>query len=190
MDHTRIRGLHKVEFRDPKPFLINLRNLEPQIADANLEPRVKQLRTNVLKEWRETREAALFCYGMGQRIGQPVYLARGESQDYDFIASWVVGEEQHLAPVQLKEVVPENLNPAASLQKTINSLTKYVDANDLTVAIHLNRMGHFDPNSVVVPPLRIAALWIFASIAPDGNEWGLWGNFLEQPDGSRFEYPA
>lgn len=190
MDNTRLRGLQKVEFRDPKPFLTNLKNLEPQIEASDLDPRAKQLRTNGLKEWRETREAALFCYGMGQRIGQTVYLARGESQDYDFVASWVVGDEQHLAPVQLKEVVPESLNPKASLQKTINALTKYVDARDLTVAIHLNRVGHFDPGSVIVPPLRIAALWVFASITPDGSEWGLWGNFLELPVGSRFEYPA
>jgi hypothetical protein len=188
--NTRLRALQKGEFRDPKPFLINLKNLEPQIAASGLDSRVKQLRTNKLKEWRETREAALFCYGMGQRIGQTVYLARGESQDFDFIASWVVGDEQHLAPVQLKEVVPKGLNPNASLQQMINSLTKYADSSDLTVAIHLNRIGRFDLCSVNVPPLGIAALWIFASITPDGSEWGLWGNFLEEPEGTRFVYPA
>jgi hypothetical protein len=188
--NTRLRALQKVEFCDPKPFLINLKNLEPHVAASDIDPRVKQLRTNGLKEWRETREAALFCYGMGQRIGQTVYLARGESQDYDFIASWVVGNEQHLAPVQLKEVVPEGLNPNASLQQTINSLAKYADSSDLTVAIHLNRIERFDPSSVNVPSLGIAALWIFASITPDRSQWGLWGNFLEKPEGTRFEYPT
>jgi len=190
VDRSRLRAIQYSEFRDPRQFLVELRNVEPQIAASSLDPKIKQLRTNRLKEWRETRDAALFCYGMGQRIGQSVLLARGESQDYDFIASWVVGDEQHLAPVQLKEVVPVDLNATASLERTICSLAKYVDSEDLTVAIRLNRQEHFDPRTVVIPPLRIAALWVFGSISPDQSEWGLWGNFLEKPEGSRFAYPA
>ena len=127
---------------------------------------------------------------MGQRIGRPVYLARGESQDYDFVASWVVGDKQHLAPVQLKEVVPQELNPNASLEATIAALSKYVDSEELTVAIHLNRQIRFEPSTVSVPSLNIAALWVFASLTPEQSQWGLWGNFLEQPAGTRFEYPA
>lgn len=190
MDRSRLRAIQSSEFRDPKQFLIELRKVEPQLAASGLDPKVKRLRTNKLKEWRETRDAALFCYGMGQRIGQPVFLARGESQDYDFIASWVVGDEQHFAPVQLKEVVPADLNGTASLERTIRSLTKYVDSEELTVAIRLNRQEHFDPRTVVIPSLRIAALWVFGSISPNQSEWGLWGNFLEEPEGSRFAYPA
>ena len=172
------------------PFLMELRRLEPKVAASNLPQRVKELRTNPLKEWREAREAALFCYGMGQRIGQTVFLARGESQDYDFVASWVVDDTQHFAPVQLKEVVPTSVNPTASVEGTVNSLAKYVDSEDLTVAIHLNQHGHFDPKTVVIPPLHIAALWIFSAIAEDQSEWGLWGDFLEHPEGTRFAYPA
>lgn len=190
MNHSRLREFQRGEFRDPTRFLIALRALEPKVANSSLDARVKQLRTNNLKEWREAREAALFCYGMAQRIGQPIYLCRGESQDYDFVASWVTGSEQHFAPVQLKEVVPEPLNPNSSIEKVIQSLTKYVDSEDLTVAIHLNRQVHFDPKTLAIPQLRIAALWVFGSISPDQSEWGLWGNFLEQPEGTRFAYPA
>lgn len=190
MDRTRLRATQQLDFRDPRQFLINLRNVEPSIAKSGLDSKVRRLRTNKLKPWREARDAALFCYGMGQRIGQTVFLARGESQDSDFMASWVVGDEQHLAPVQLKEVPPADLNPTASLDRIIQALTKYVDSKDLTVAIRIGRAGHFDPAAVVVPPLNIAALWIFASISPNQSEWGLWGNFLEQPEGSRFAYPA
>ena len=87
MNHSRLREFQRGEFRDPTRFLIALRALEPKVANSSLDARVKQLRTNNLKEWREAREAALFCYGMAQRIGQPIYLCRGESQDYDFVAS-------------------------------------------------------------------------------------------------------
>lgn len=190
MDRIRLREIQRGEFRNPADFLVALRGLEQTFASSTLDSSVKHLRTNGLKEWREAREAALFCIGMTQRIGQTIYLSRGESQDYDFVASWVDGDGQHFAPVQLKEVVPESRNANSSVEQIVQSLTKYVDSEDLTVAIHLNRQVHFDPITLVVPPLRIAALWVFASITPDQSEWGLWGNFLEQPEGSRFAYPA
>ena len=194
MDRIRLRELQRGEFRNPTNFLIALRGLESTFASSTLDPRVKHLRTNGLREWREAREAALFCFGLAQRIGHPIFLRRGESQDYDFVASWVDGDEQHFAPVQLKEVVPESLNPNSGVEQIIQSLIKYVDSEDLMVAIHLNRQVHFDPRTLVVPPLRIAALWVFASVSPDQSEWGLWGNFLEQSEGSRegsrFTYPS
>jgi hypothetical protein len=127
---------------------------------------------------------------MAQRIGQTVFLAPSEAQDYDFLASWVVHDTQHLAPVQLKEAVPHDLNRSASIQQTVNALSKYVDSEDLTVAIHLNQRGHFDPAKLTVPPLKIAALWVFGAISEDQNEWALWGNFLETPEGTRYEYPT
>ncbi|MDP3421691.1 MAG: hypothetical protein Q8S10_12305 [Thiobacillus sp.] len=190
MDRIRLRTIQRSEFRDPRPFLVEIRELESRVAGSDLSSKAKQLRTKSLNGWRETREAALFCYGMGQRIGQPVFLSRGESQDYDFIATWVVGETQHFAPVQLKEVVPTDLNATASIESVIRSLTKYVDSTDLTVAIHLNQQVRFDPRMLVVPTLPIAALWVFGSISPDQSEWGLWGNFLEEPEGTRFAYPV
>jgi hypothetical protein len=169
--------------------LVELRKLEPRVMSSALSAKAKELRTNRLKEWRELREASLFCLGMGQRIGQPVFLARGESQDYDFVATWAAGQTQYFAPVQLKEVVPTELNAASSIESVIRSLAKYVDSEDLTVAVYLNRKVLFDPRAVVIPPLPIAALWVFGSITPDQSEWGLWGNLLEEPEGSRFEYP-
>lgn len=190
MDRAWLHSAQKLEFRNPVPFLINLRKLEIEIAASDTPKKVKNLRTNELKELRELREAAIFCHGMGLRIGQTVYVGRGESQDYDFVASWVVGDQQHLAPVQLKEVVPIDLNPKASVQATVNALTKYVDSEQLTVAIHLNQQVRFDPVELVVPTLNIAALWVFASITPDQSTWGMWGNFMESPSSLRYEYPS
>jgi hypothetical protein len=179
-----------LEFEEPKPFLIQLRQLARSGALANAPPKIRDLRTNKLKEWREAREAALFCYGMGERIGQTVYFAKSESQDYDFVASWVVGNNQHLAPVQIKEVVPTTLNPQASLESTMRTLTKYADSEDLTVAIHLNQNTRIERDNLRIPPLKLAALWIFATLKPDQSTWGLWGNFLEpDPEMSQFEYP-
>jgi hypothetical protein len=190
MSSDRARAFQHLEFRDPRPFLVRLREVEPQVANSDLPPKVKALRTNALKWSKELREGALFCYGMAQRIGQTVRLAPFEAQDYDFVASWIVGDTQHLAPVQLKEVVPQDLNSTASVQERVNGLAKYVDSEDLTVVIYLNQRVHFHPAQLVVPPLKIAALWVFGAISPDKEQWGLWGNFLETPEGTRFEYPT
>ena len=161
------------------------------MARAKLPSAVKTLRTNSLKEWREAREAAIFCIGIGQRMGEKVFLARSEASDYDFVASWISGDTRHFAPVQLKEVVPADVNAAASLQATIDSLPrKYVDSADLTVAIYLNRKLRFGASELRIPRMRIAALWIFGGLAPDGSQWGLWGDFLNQTKGTQFAYPA
>jgi len=190
MGQDRTRALQRLEYRDPKPFLVRLRELEPRVVTSKLPKKVKNLRTNPLRWSRELREGALFCFGMSQRIGQTVFLSPSEAQDHDFVASWVVGNTQHLAPVQLKEVVPHDLNLTASVQGIINALAKYTDSADLTVAIHLNQRAHFDPSKLVVPSLKIAALWVFGAISVDQTQWGLWGNFLETPVGTRFEYPT
>jgi len=50
------------------------------------------------------------------------------------------------------------------VQATVDALTKYVDSDELTVAIHLNRQTSFDPVQLVVPALNIAALWVFAAL--------------------------
>jgi hypothetical protein len=190
MTQHRTRAFQQLEYRDPRPFLVGLRELEPRVATSTLPKKVKNLRTNSLKWSRELREGALFCYGMSQRIGQTVFLSPSEAQDHDFVASWVVSDTQHLAPVQLKEVVPHDLNPSTSVQRVVDALEKYTDSADLTVAIHLNQRAHFDPTTLIIPPLKIAALWVFGAISPDQAQWGLWGNFLETPSGTRFEYPT
>ena len=158
---------------------------------SDLPSNVKSLRTNALKEWRQAREAALFCVGIGQRMGQTVRLAKSEESDYDFVASWVTGDTWHFAPVQLKEVVPTDINSAASIQAAIDALpSKYVDSVELTVAIYLNQQVSFDPSDIRIPSMRIGALWVFGGLAPDASEWGLWGDFLDEPKGTRFAYPA
>ena len=190
MDQIRIREFAKLKFQNPCPILVRLREIEVEVAKSNTSPKIRHLRTNPLKSLREMREAALFCYGMGRRIGQTVFLARSEEQDHDFIASWAVDDVQHIVPVQLKEVVAPDLNEAASVQNTIDSLSKYVDSEELAVAIHLNQRCHFEPINIIVPTLRISQLWIFGAISEDQSEWGLWGDFLEEVECTRFAYPT
>jgi hypothetical protein len=189
MDHAWRRYAQTLTFRDPAPFLVKLRNIEFRVAASALPTEVKQLRTNRLNSYRQLRQAAIFCYGMAQRLGVPIYLAEDEAQDYDFVASWVTGDQQHLAPVQLKEVVPTTLNQQASIDDVIAKLRKYPDSHQLTVAIHLNQALRFDPAKVLIPPLRVGSIWAFAAISADQHQWGLWGDFMDTPTGTQFQYP-
>jgi hypothetical protein len=127
MDRTRLRHVSSLKYKEPAPFLVRLRALEPQVAASDLSANAKALRTNSLKEYRELREAALFCHGMSKRLGRPVLLAKGESQDYDFVARCDDGSSYSFVPVQLKEVVPADLNPNGTLSEVLQGLaSKYV----------------------------------------------------------------
>jgi hypothetical protein len=190
MCSANLRAYSALEYGDPMGFLLKLRELEPSIASSGLDRRLRTLRTNKLKPWRELREAALFSHFMSERIGVPVLIARGEAQDYDFVATWEAEGTRHFTPVQIKEVVPEYLNPRAAIEGVIASLTKYADSPDLTVAIHLNKRATFDIREIKVPSLSIASLWMFGAISPDSALWGLWGDFMEQPAGTEHVYPA
>jgi hypothetical protein len=190
MRGDRLRIFAALEYGDPRGFLVKLRELEPEIASSGLDIKVRALRTNQLKPWRELREGALFAHFMSERIGAPVRIARGEAQDYDFVVTWESAGVRKYAPVQIKEVVPPFLNPNAQLSAVIESLKKYTDSADLTVAIHLNTNIKFDLRDLDVPKLSIASLWVFGAIAPRAARWGLWGDLLGARMGTEHDYPA
>jgi len=189
MDAIRLRQVQKREYRDTTAFLKGLRRLELEVLVNVADPQIRRLRTNPLREWRETRVAALFCHGMSERMGVKVFLSKGEFEDADFVATWAADDTRHFALVQLKEVAPDERG--GGLDDVLASLAQYSGKEDLTVLIHLNRQMTFNPANVVVAPgLKIAALWFLLCSAPDHSEWTIWGNFLETPEETRFAYPV
>lgn len=194
MEKVRLRQFAKLAYGDPRDFLATLRNLEWAVAASPTADPIRTLRTQGLKPEREMRDSAIFCVGISERIGFDVWFAPVEDQDFDFIATWFDGDAtRHYCPVQLKEVAPPHLNAGATIQEVVDSLTRYVDSADVTVAIKINRLGRFDPEELRLPAnLRIGGLWIFASLSADQSEFGLWGDFLgktDAPQGTRFSYP-
>lgn len=187
----RTRAFAHLKYRDPQSTLVELRRVESVVAASNDPFLGKNLRTRDLRPLRELREACLFCYGMSQCTGQKFRVAHAEAQDYDAVAMWTNGDCQSFAPIQIKEVVPHELNATASVEAVIQSLEKYMDSQDLTVAIHLNRkINGFNPSAIKISPLRVAALWIFGSISADQSRWAIWGNFLDELRAREFEYPS
>jgi hypothetical protein len=187
----QLRQLQQRDYRDPADFLRALRAVERQTLAQIADSQIRRLRSRSLREWRETRVAALFCYGYTMRTGQKVFLSKGEFEDADSVAMWEADGELNFAPIQIKEVAPNDLNEDATLQQVIDSLGKYPDSQNLTVLVHLNRKVHFSPSAITLPRgANIAALWVLACVSADQSRWALYGDYLRQPDRSEFEYPA
>lgn len=194
MESVRLREFAKLEYGDPRGFLTELRKIELAVAESPTPNRIKTLRTRGLRPEREMRDAAIFCVGISERFGFDVHFSPVEEQDFDFIATWLDGDAmRHYCPVQLKEVVPLELNAGATIQAVVDNLTRYVDSADMTVAIKVNRPVRFDPAELKLPiNLRIGGLWIFEGLSADQSEFGLWGDFLSRTDashGTKFLYP-
>lgn len=189
MDRASLNEAQKLLYRDPQVALRELREIELVAAGLDISPAVKHLRGNDLKGPREYRQAALFTLGMASNLGLDVRFCPVEAADYDFIATWHTEDTHHFAPIQLKELPPEELNPSANVQAIVDSLVKY-SSQSLTVGIFLNRQGTFQPQKITIPPLRIGALWFVFAAAEDQSEWVLYGNVLGQPHATRFAYPA
>lgn len=190
-DSIRTRDWSKLRYFDPATILRSLRQVEIEIADKNIDDRVRTLRNNLLKPHREGREAALVCHGIGSAVLKTtVFFARSEKSDYDFISMWIVDDTQHYSPVQIKELVPQEVNNNIDLNKLISSLQKYKNSNDLTVAIHMNRKSTIDMSKIIIPHLDIRELWLFGALTLNQSKWFLVGDLLKDKNYYEFYYPA
>ena len=107
VDRLAIKEWSKLKYQDPKIILLKLKELGIIASNYQIDMKVRNFRTNSLKCYREGREAAIFCYGMGKAVVHtPVYFAIVENADYDCVARCQYG----FTPLQIKELVPEYLN--------------------------------------------------------------------------------
>ncbi len=187
---TRINEWTKIKFVDPTIILPQLRKIQQLATESNLPDKVKNLRTPILKQYREGWEAALFCYGMGKLMNKTIYVCPYEASDYDAVSMWVDGDTQHFAPIQIKGVVPQALNPKTDINQEIEKLQKYSVSNDTVVVIHVNRKMRLDLSNINIPKLNISQLWILGTPAYDQSKCVIGGNLLESPTIFEFDYPA
>jgi len=177
---------------DPAQVLRRLRAVENEMAyaDERLGPMVRRLRTREYKKEREWRDAALFTYLVGLAQGVDARYLTEEATDYDFVVTWRGEQVQHFCPVQLKELVPEDLNAKATLDDLLHGLKKYGGATRTVLAIKLNRRGRIQLGGLKLPPITFAELWFFWAGAPSTNELFLWGDALTRPRPWSFPYPT
>lgn len=189
-DLIQMRAWGRLKYYNPSVVLTHLRKIDHLAAESSLPKNVKTLRRNDLKEYREGRDAALFCLGMSKVQGTTVFFARWEAQDYDFVTLWKKGDEIIYTPVQLKEVVPESLNPNSNVNDTLAKITKYSGSNRTVVALRVNREIHLELNSIQFPKMRLGGIWLYGAIRPDQQKWSIYGDLLCEPHLWEFEYPS
>jgi hypothetical protein len=190
-DKIRTSSWAKLKYYDPAKILCEFRKIERQIAGAQMDEKVQALRTPLLKKHKEGREAALLCHGLGTCVlDTTVWFSPTEDFDYDFVSMWRTEKIEHYAPVQLKEWVPDHVNPYVTLNALISGLQKYKNSKDMIVGIYSNRAGTFLLSEIMVPKVNLAGLWIFGSITPDQSKWFLFGNVINDPQYYEFMYPA
>lgn len=131
-----------------------------------------------------------FCYLVQASTGKGLAYTVVEDEDYDALACWIDGDTKHYAPIQLKEVVPEALNPTASLESELNKLAKYATSQETVVAVHVNRAGRLEFSSLKPPKAQVKEVWLFGALSPDQRSWFLYGDLMNQPHFYEASYPT
>ncbi len=170
---TRVNEWAKLKFCDPAIVLPKLRKLQERVATSDLDDKIKNLRTQELKHNLEKRIAAIFSYGMGKYLNKSIYFAPAphKNLDYDVVMKRIERDIEYYTPVQIKEVVPENLNPYTDINQEIAKLaTRYPVSNEVVVVMHVNREGRLELSSIKVPKLSISELWLVGASRPDQSK--------------------
>lgn len=192
MNKRAPREWKTLNYIDPKRVLISLREIAQTLSLSDLRYHAASLRTHELRPYGEGRQAALFCYGMSQAMNRRVDFAMVEVQDYDAVARFADNQGALVfAPVQLKEWVPDFLNPSATLQNELDKLDKYVDSEDLVVAVHMNRTTTIHLSELILPKGRIGELWLYGGADSTQTRWMFIGDLLsDKPQYFEFSYPV
>ena len=128
---------------------------------------------------------------MSASLGYPsLEFAISEDVDYDCVIRWLHNDVANYAPVQLKEFVPDDLNPTASIDDELSKLSKYATSPDLVVALFFNRALRINLSGIKIPALPIGELWLFGNKSPDQSTWLLYGDMLSKPALHEFEFPT
>ena len=186
-----VREFDQITWVDAKQVLINFRWIETNLP-SEMNERIRRLRTNELKEWREARIAALFSFGISSQVLKtPILLSKSEQRDFDFVMQWHKNNADHFFPVQLKELPPDDINSKVSVDDIYDKLEKYSGIQDLSVVIYISRRTRFEYplwNREKKPSIK--ELWYLGCESEDQSRWFLYGSVLEKhPLKYDFRYP-
>lgn len=180
----------KLQYFDPVVILKEERKVWEQIPRTGIDPKVAGLRTRRLRPFLVGHQAALFAYLTGKLICKEVHFAREENSDYDTVLRWNGDDVENYAPVQLKELVPPSLNRNQSFSDLLSALKKYVDSQELVVAIHVNRRVRLELSKLSQVLLPIRELWLYGFSSPTHEELFLCGDVCsKEPQVHIFKYP-
>lgn len=176
----RVRHLSKLDYVDPEGFLKSLAEYVDQRRDwlEGLPKSILSFRHDKLKDPREWVDAAIFSVGVSRVLKTPVWFSPTEDDDYDSVLSWDSNGRKQFCPVQLKELVPAELNEQASLKQVLENLRNKYEGT--LVAVKINRRGPFQPSTVEIPEnLSCLNLWMYGPVEGVKSEFFISGNFLD-----------
>lgn len=183
------REWSKYQYFDPEIVLPKLQAVRKKVAESNMSDKIRNLRTNTLSDHRENWDAAVFCQLMSLALGIKIFFSTEEASDFDSVFTWKDNDFQSFAPVQMKELVPEETNPNSTLQEIVNKLKKYTDSQNLVVAVKLNRRARIDFSELDFSGVQVGEIWCFGATNPDESKWSLIGNLLEGGQQYNLEWP-
>jgi hypothetical protein len=109
-----------------------------------------------------------------------VQLGQEERTDADARFRWTENGTVYDAPVQLKELPPETVNAALTIERLVELVCKkYPNTRDLIVAIYLNRSGPL--NQKLNVPSLVSQLWCWGFSKPNSQELFLSGTTHSGP---------
>jgi hypothetical protein len=146
---------------------------------------LRDMRHHKFENYREGEQAAFFARALkaaGLKHNLEYAHYPGKEKDFDAVLRWDENGSQEYAYVQLKEVVPEKLSPAATLQDAIGKFKRYSNPEDLIGVVFINRSLTFNPSDLDTRSLKLRELWIHGVATGNGEErHGLYGDFMAPP---------
>jgi hypothetical protein len=174
---------------DPVVYVTEQQKLRALVSATETPEKIRNLRTRKLAPKREAWDAGVFCYLLRERTGCEIYFAPVEDADFDAVFTWQEGGIQNFSPVQMKEVVPEELNKNQKIQDVLDSLHKYATSDDLVVAIKINRDVRLEADKIITDGLPVAEVWLFGATDPHEKTWGLFNKSGDNIEQSVHELP-
>jgi len=154
---------------------------------------IQTWRARRFDKYRFREQAAIFCYGLrslAPRCSWAIAMWPEVQSDIDCVfrcrCPW--DKEEKYKTVQLKELVPDDVNPIASLQDILDELDKYADDSDLAVGIYLNRDVEVHFGTLRLPKKFIGQIWLFGQDQLPGTYF-LLGDLMRQWRRSQFSHP-
>ena len=161
MDKINERVFERQNYRSPLEIWSEFRDhwIRWKTEGTPREEFQKRMRRN--KERWERWQAFAFAQGLSVAVRkQPVELTQFESSDFDIVCRIQTPSKIEYLPVQLKEVVPEDLNNQTDAQIVLNKLSEYCTSNDTAVSVYLTRPHSAGTPFRVPSNLQLESLWL------------------------------